>query len=343
VAATAAFAVRHRTSRLASGLLILGLAVAAVAFLSMTQGARPTSIETVWAALTAFDPNSTDHRIIWDLRVPRTLIGLAVGAALGLSGALLQGATRNPLADASILGINAGAAACVVFGIYVLGLTSLSSYVWLAFAGAGIAMLVVYSIAAIGREGATPVKLALAGAAITAALMSIVNTVLMMSPNTLDQVRFWQVGSLAGRDMSVLSQVLPFLAAGAIMALACGRILDGLSMGEDVARALGQRVGLGRALAGLAAVILAGASTAAAGPIAFVGLTVPHMARAITGPNYRWILPYSMLMAPLLLLGADIIGRVIAPPGEVQVGIVTAAIGAPVFIALVRRRRLAEL
>lgn len=330
-------------SRLGLGLALLVAALGAMAFLSMTVGARPVSLGTVWAALTAFDPGSTDHRVIWDLRLPRTLLGLVVGGALGLSGALLQGATRNPLADPSILGIHAGAAAAVVLGIYLLGLTSLSVYVWLAFAGAGLAMLAVYGIASIGREGATPVKLALAGAAVSAALMSVVSAILLMSPNTLDQLRFWQVGSLAGRDMSVLVQVLPFLGIGTVLALGCGRVLDGLSMGEDVARALGQRVELGRAMAGLAAVILAGGATAAAGPIAFVGLTVPHVARAMTGPGYRWILPYSLVLAPLLLLGADIVGRVIAPPGEVQVGIVTAALGAPVFIALVRRRKLAEL
>lgn len=330
-------------SRLGFGLMLLVAALAAVAFLSMTVGARPVTLDTVWVALTAFDPGSTDHRVIWDLRLPRTLLGLVVGGALGLSGALLQGATRNPLADPSILGIHAGAAAAVVLGIYLFGLTSLSVYVWLAFAGAGLAMLAVYAIAAIGREGATPVKLALAGAAVSAALMSVVSAILLMSPNTLDQLRFWQVGSLAGRDMSVLVQVLPFLGIGAVLALGCGRVLDGLSMGEDVARALGQRVEIGRGMAGLAAVILAGGATAAAGPIAFVGLTVPHVARAIVGPGYRWILPYSLVLAPLLLLGADIVGRVIAPPGEVQVGIVTAALGAPVFIALVRRRKLAAL
>jgi iron complex transport system permease protein len=333
----------ERSGGLATGLVALVAAVLAVAFLSITLGARDTSLGTVWTALTAFDPNSTDHLIIWDLRLPRTLIGLAVGAALGLAGAVLQGATRNPLADPSILGIHAGAAAAVVLGIFVFGMASLSQYVWLAFIGAGLTMLFVYAVASIGREGATPVKLALAGAAVTAALMSVVNAILLMSPKTLDEIRFWQVGSLAGRDMEVLTQVAPFLIAGIVMALAMGRVLDGLSMGEDVARALGQKVALSRAVAGLAAVILAGAATAAAGPIAFVGLTVPHVARAITGPNYRWILPYSMLIAPILLLGADIIGRVIAPPGEVQVGIVTAAIGAPFFIALVRRQKLAEL
>ena len=325
------------------GLFGLVAAVLAVAFFSMTQGARPITLDTVWTALTAHDPDSTDHRIIWDLRLPRTVIGLLVGAALGLSGAVLQGATRNPLADPSILGIDAGAALFVVLGVAVLGITQLSLYVWLAFAGAGAAMLVVYSVASLGREGATPIKLALAGAAMTAALQSIVSAILLTSPRTLDQVRFWQVGSLAGRGMDIVVQVAPFLAVGIILALLTGRLLDGLSMGEDVARSLGQNVGRSRAIAGLAAVILAGASTAAAGPIAFVGLTVPHVARAITGPNYRWILLYSMLLAPILLLGADVIGRVIAPPGEVQVGIVTAFLGAPFFIALVRRRKLASL
>lgn len=334
--------IRRQVSLLV-GLIGLAAIVLAIAFLSITVGARPVTLDTVWAALTAYDPNSTDHRIIWELRLPRTVVGLLVGAALGLAGAVLQGATRNPLADPSILGIHAGAALFVVLGVAVLGISQLSLYVWLAFAGAGAAMLAVYAIASIGREGATPIKLALAGSAMTAALQSIVSAILLTSPRTLDEVRFWQVGSLAGRSMDVVVQVAPFLAVGIALALASGRMLDGLSMGEDVARALGQNVRHSRAIAGLAAVILAGASTAAAGPIAFVGLTVPHVARAITGPNYRWILPYSMLLAPILLLGADVLGRIIAPPGEVQVGIVTAFLGAPFFIALVRRRKLASL
>jgi len=329
--------------RRAIGLVGLAVVTLAVLFLSLTLGARPISFGTVWAALTAFDPSSTDHTIIRDLRVPRTLIGLLVGMALGLSGAVLQGATRNPLADPSILGIHAGATTFVVLGISVLGMSQLSAYIWLAFIGAALVTVGVYAIASVGREGATPVKLALAGSAVTAALMSVVSAILLMSPTTLDQLRFWQVGSLAGRDMSVLLQVAPFLGFGIVLALALGRTLDGLSMDEDVAKGLGQRTGIGRAIAGLAAVILAGGATAAAGPIAFVGLTVPHLARAFTGPGYRWILPYSMLLAPILLLGSDVVGRLIAPPGEVQVGIVTAAIGAPFFIALIRRRKLAEL
>ncbi len=334
---------RRKAARLSVGLLAMGAALLAIATLSMATGARAIPLENVWGALTAYDPNSTDHRIVLDLRLPRTIVGLMVGAALGLAGAVLQGATRNPLADPSILGINAGAALFVVLGIAFFGFSQLSAYVWVAFAGAAAAMAVVYFVAALGREGATPVKLALAGAAVTAVLHAIINAILLTNTRTLDEVRFWQVGSLAGRSMDIAVQVAPFLTVGAVLAIATARLLDGLSMGEDVARALGQRVGLSRALAALAAVILAGGGVAAAGPIAFVGLTIPHIARAITGPGYRWILPYSMLMAPILLLGADIMGRVIAPPGEVQVGIVTAFLGAPFFIALVRRRKLAAL
>lgn len=332
-----------RAAALGLGLVLLAAALIAIILLSMATGARAIPVDMVWSALTAFDPTSTEHRIVWDLRLPRTIVGVLVGLALGLSGAVLQGATRNPLADPSILGINSGAALFVVLGVSVFGITQLSLYVWLAFIGAGAAMLVVYSVASLGREGATPIKLALAGAAMTAIMLAVINAILLTSPRTLDEVRFWQVGSLAGRSMDIALQVSPFIAIGAVLALMSAHLLDGLSMGDDVARALGQRIGLSRALAGLAAVILAGAAVAAAGPIAFVGLTVPHVARAITGPGYRWILPYSMLMAPILLLGADIIGRVIAPPGEVQVGIVTAFIGAPFFIALVRRRKLAAL
>ena len=323
--------------------MLLALVLVAVLVLSITVGARPIALGDIWNALTAFDASQTNHKIILDLRLPRTLVGLLVGTALGLSGAILQGATRNPLADPGILGINAGATLCVVLGISVFGITQLSGYVWLAFLGAGAAMLVVYLVASLGREGATPVKLALAGAAVTAALTSVTSAILITNVETLDQIRFWQVGALTGRTTDILMQVAPFILAGIVLALLTSRILDGLALGDDVARGLGLKVQRSRALVGLAAVILAGAATAAAGPIAFVGLTVPHLARAFTGPNYRWILPYSMLLAPILLLGADIIGRVIVPPGELQVGIVTAALGAPFFIALVRRRKLAEL
>ncbi|WP_055048710.1 FecCD family ABC transporter permease [Devosia sp. A16] len=327
----------------AGGFVLLALGLVVVLVFSITVGARPIALGDIWYALTAFDGTQTNHKIILDLRLPRTLVGLLVGAALGLSGAILQGATRNPLADPGILGINAGATLCVVLGISVFGITQLSGYVWLAFLGAGGAMLVVYLVASLGREGATPMKLALAGAAVTAALTSVTSAILITNVETLDQIRFWQVGALTGRTTDILLQVAPFILAGIMLALLTSRILDGLALGDDVARGLGLKVQRGRTMVGVAAVILAGAATAAAGPIAFVGLTVPHLARAFTGPNYRWILPYSMLLAPILLLGADIIGRIIVPPGELQVGIVTAALGAPFFIALVRRRKLAEL
>ena len=333
----------RRSRNLAAGLLLLTALLVVVVLLSLAVGARPIPLSEVIDALLHPDATGTNATILRDLRVPRTLLGLLVGAAIGLAGAIMQGVTRNPLADPGLLGIDAGAALLVVVGISVFGLTALTSYVWLAFLGAGIATALVYAVASLGREGATPVKLALAGAAVTAAFGSVTTGILMTNAQTLDAFRFWQVGSLAGRGTEILVGVAPFLALGIVLALVTGRLLDAMALGDDIARGLGQRVMLSRGIAALTWIILAGGATAAAGPIGFVGLTVPHAARAITGPSYRWILPYSALLAPILLLSADIVGRVLAPPGELQVGIVTAALGAPLFIALVRRRRLAEL
>ena len=333
---------RHaRGTRMA--LLLLTVAVLALACAaSVAVGARPVAPGTVWEALTAFDPSDGDHAVVLS-RVPRTVLGLVTGAALGLAGAAMQGVARNPLADPGILGVNAGAAFAVVLGIYIFGITNLTGYIWFALAGAALAAVVVYLVASIGREGATPVKLALAGAALTAGLTSMLSAVLVSSQQTLDTFRFWRVGSVSGRDWDTILAVLPFLAVGALIALLSGRALNGLSLGDDVARGLGQRVGLSRGLTALGVVLLCGAATAAAGPIAFVGLVIPHVVRSFTGPDYRWILPFSMLLAPALLVVADVIGRVILPPGEIPVGITTAVIGAPVFIWLVRRRKLAEL
>jgi iron complex transport system permease protein len=327
----------------ALGLVVAAGALVLVCLLSLAVGSRSIPLATVLDALIHFDPGDRDHTTVRDLRVPRTLIGLMVGVALGLAGALLQGLTRNPLADPAILGISAGASAAAAGAIMLLGLTSVYGYIWFAFAGAALAGVVVYSIGATGRGGASPMKLALAGAGLTALLTSITSMILLVDLATLEVLRFWLVGSLAGRDGTVAAQVAPFIAVGALVALACGRSLNALSLGEDVARSLGVRLGRARAIAGLAAVGLAGAATAAAGPIAFVSLAVPHVARSITGPDYRWILPYSALLAPILLIGSDVLGRVVAPPGEVQVGVVTALIGGPFFVALVRRRKLVEL
>ncbi len=335
--------VTTRTPGRLAGLAVGAAILILLCYLSLAIGARVTPLDAVWSAVTSYDPTNPDHLVIIELRLPRTIIGILVGAALGLSGAVMQGVTRNPLADPGILGVNGGAALFVVIGITIFGVTSIVGYVWFAFAGAAAAAVVVYSISALGREGATPVKLALAGAALSAALAAVTTAFLLLDQATFDQFRFWQVGALAGRDLSIVAQVAPFLIIGSVFALCLGPMLNALSLGEDVARGLGANIAVARVLAASAVVVLCGAATAACGPIAFVGLTIPHVARMIVGPDYRWILPYSLVLAPILLLGSDIVGRVIARPGEVQVAIVTAIIGAPVFIALVRRRKLAEL
>jgi iron complex transport system permease protein len=332
-----------RTSSRALGLVAATALLVIVTFASIAFGAKPTPFATVFDALFHYNPALDDHIIVRSLRIPRTITGLLVGAALGLAGAVMQGVARNPLADPGILGVEAGAALFVVIAIHSFGVATLIGYVWFAFAGAAAASFLVYAVGSLGREGATPVKLALAGAAITTFLGSITTAILLFDVATLDQFRFWQVGSLAGRDGRIAQQVAPFIVVGAVMALVSGRSLNSLALGDDVARSLGQRVGLARLFSAGAIVLLVGGATAATGPIAFVGLTVPHVARAITGPDYRWVLPYSMVLAPVLLLTADETGRMVARPGEVQVGIITALIGAPFFIALVRRRKLAEL
>nr|WP_246262850.1 iron ABC transporter permease [Arthrobacter mobilis] len=309
---------------------------------SLAFGARPVGIGALLEAFTAFDPANGDHAVVHS-RIPRTVTGLLAGAALGLAGAAMQGVARNPLADPGILGVNAGASLAVVTGIYAFGITQLSGYIWLAFLGAAAAAAVVYTIASLGREGATPVKLALAGAALSAGLGSLLHAVLVTSRDTLESFRFWQVGSLSGRDWDAVGQVLPFLLAGLLVTGCTGRLLNNLALGDDAARGLGQQVALSRAVSALGIVVLCGSATALAGPIAFVGLVIPHVVRAFTGPDYRRILPLSALLAPALLLGADTLGRVIALPGEVQAGIMTAAVGAPVFIWLVRSRKAAGL
>lgn len=333
-----------RTSSLrALGLTASVAALCLVALASVAYGSKQIPFGTVVDSFVSFDPQLSDHVIVRSLRVPRNVVGLMVGAALGLAGAVMQGVARNPLADPGLLGVSAGASLFVVLGIFVFGIGTLLGYVWFAFAGALIASVVVFALGSLGREGATPVKLALAGAAVSAFLTSVTTAVLLIDVATLDQYRFWSVGSLAGRTPQVAAQVAPFLLVGSLMALASGRLLNALSLGDDVARSLGQKVGLARVYSAAAVVLLTGAATAAAGPIGFVGLTVPHIARVITGPDYRWVLPYSAVLAPILLLGSDVIGRVIARPGEVQVGIVTALVGSPFFVALVRRRKLTEI
>lgn len=322
---------------------MLLVVLAAIAFLSVTHGSRSIPLRDVVDAFRDFDDGAIEDRVALQLRVPRTILGILVGAALGLAGAILQGLTRNPLADPGIMGINAGAATAVVLAITLLGVGSVSGYIWFAFAGAVLATALVYVIGSLGREGATPVKMALAGAAVTAGLTSVTTGIMMTDVEVLDQLRFWQVGSLAGRYAPIVEGIAPFLVVGILGALLCGRALNGLALGDDTARALGLRVGRTRVLLLVLVALLCGAGTAACGPIVFVGLVVPHVARLVCGPDYRWILPYSMLLGPVLLLGADIIGRVAGSPGELQVGVVMGVLGAPFFVALVRWGRMSEL
>lgn len=334
----------RRACALGPGLAALCALLAVVTFLSVTQGSRDIGLPDVLRALGSLDSDaSIDSTVTLQLRVPRTLLGVLVGAALGVAGAILQGVTRNPLADAGIMGINSGAAVFVVFAITVLGVRGVGGYVWFAFAGAIAALVLIYAIASLGREGATPVKLALAGAAVTAGLTSVTTGIVMTNADTLNELRFWQVGSLAGRYAPILTGVAPFLVLALVAALGFGRPLNGLALGEDVARGLGQRVGLTRAAAFGVVAVLAGAATAACGPIVFVGLVVPHVARLICGPDYRWILPYSMVLAPIVLLLADVVGRVAGAPGELQVGVVLGLLGAPAFVGIVRYGRLSEV
>jgi iron complex transport system permease protein len=301
-------------------------------------GAADISPADVWAALFAFDPASPEHLIIRALRVPRALIAALVGAALAVAGALMQGLTRNPLADPGILGIETGAALGVVGAVFLLQIDSLSLYALFAFAGAALAAAAVYALGSLGRDGPTPLKVTIAGAGITALLSSLTTGMLLVSQRTLEDVRFWLAGSVAGRDLGLLAQAAPYLLAGMVLALGLGRQITTLSLGDDVARGLGQRTLWVKALAAVATVLLAGGAVAVAGPIGFVGLVIPHTVRMLTGVNYRWILPYSALAGGLFLLIADLSGRLLLRPIELPVGIMTALIGGPFFVYLVRWR-----
>ncbi len=332
------FGTRRRLLWLTALVLVLGV----VALVSLAIGARSIAPGTVLDALFHFDPANGDHAVVHS-RVVRTVAGLIVGLSLGLAGTSMQGVARNPLADPGILGINAGASLAVVAGIFFLGAASVSSYLWFAFAGSAVAAVVVYAVASLGRSGATPVKLALAGAAIAAGMGSLMSAMLVTSQDSLELFRRWQVGALAGKSWDSVVAVLPFVAVGVVILLCTGRLLNMLALGDDMARGLGHRPGLGRAISAVGIVLLCGSATALAGPIGFIGLVVPHLLRGLVGPDYRWLLPLSLLGAPAILLAADVVGRVVLLPSEVPAGILAALIGAPVFIAVVRRGKQAEL
>ena len=311
--------------------------------LSLRCGSLEITTAQAWNAIFDYDATDQGQIVVRELRAPRTLIGVAAGACLAVAGAITQGVTRNPLGAPGILGVNAGASFAIVTAIFVAGVVSPAGYVWFAFAGALGAALLVYSVASVGHGGATPVKLALAGAVVTALLGAWTTSLLLLDQETLDQARFWLAGSIAGRGTDELRLLLPVIAVALIGGLFMGRQINLLSMGDDVAVGLGQRTALVRAAAGITVVVLAGSAVAIAGPVAFVGLAIPHMVRSIVGSDYRWIMLYSLLLGPCLLLASDVVGRVVVRPAELQVGIVTAAVGAPFLIYLVRFTKLAEL
>ncbi|WP_200847133.1 iron ABC transporter permease [Microbacterium sp. 18062] len=320
-------------------ILLLLLAVA----LSLTVGARAVDPSVVLDALLRPDPTDNDHVVVLTQRVPRTIIGLVAGAALALAGTVMQGLTRNPFADPGLLGVNAGAALGVMLAVSVLGLTQSSSFVWFAFVGAALAAVLVALIGSAGADGANPAKLALTGAAVTAGLTAVTWFVLVTDDAALDAYRYWSVGSLTGRDLDTVWMVIAPIAVGGVLALAGGRGLDLIALGEDTARGLGHNVERTRIVGIVAAVLLCGGATAIAGPIVFLGLMIPHALRALIGDAYPRLLTVGVFVGAAVLLVADVVGRLIAPPGEVQAGVVVAMIGAPVLVALVLRQRQVTL
>lgn len=325
-------------------IVLIGLVLlVATATLGLLVGARPIAASTVLEALTAYRPELADHIIVHDYRLPRTLLGLLCGSAFAVSGALIQAATRNPLADPGILGVNAGAAFFVSVAVVGFGLQAINSYLWAAFAGAISAAVLVYALGAMGRDGATPVRLVLSGVALSAVFGGITSSITLLNPHAFDAMRYWAIGSLANRGMDVVVTVAPFITLGLILAVAAARPLNAVALGDDLARSLGASILRARILVVLAVTLLAGAGTAAIGPVGFIGLMVPHIARWCIGPDQRWIIGTTMVFGPILLLAADIIGRLIVFPGELEAGIVTAFIGAPVLILLARRRKASGL
>lgn len=323
--------------RRVAGLAVATALLAVICVASLAIGTENVDLATVWHAVTDYR-DIGDEWIVHDLRIPRTVLALLVGLALGLSGTLIQAVGRNPLADSEILGINSGAALFVVCAIAFLGMTGIWTYIWFAFAGALFAMLLVYLVGMTGRATVTPVRVLLAGVAVGAVMDGIGFVVRLHNPRAFDNMRFWDAGALDGRPLDVAAAIAPFIAVGALLCLVVARSLNITALGDDLAKSMGGNVARTQALSLVAVTLLAGAATAGAGPIGFVGLMVPHAVRRFTGPDWRWILAYAIVTAPALLLAADILGRVVIRPSELPAGIVTAFLGAPVLIWLIRKR-----
>ena len=321
--------------------LALILAIFVACALSIVFGSRTVGFDEIVRALTSQSNDIASAAV--RLRIPRTMLGMLIGASLGLAGTLMQGLARNPLADPSILGLNTGAAFAIVCSIAFWGLATPIQYVWVALAGSAATAAAVWAVGSIGRSGPTPLKLTLSGAVISAVLGSLTSAILIPRINVITTYRFWQVGGLSGARFALMLPILPLLALGLVIALGCARGLNALALGDDLATGLGLRANRTRIIAWCGAVLLSAGATSLAGPIGFVGLVVPHIARLLVGSDYRRIMWMSMLIGPLLLLVADVLGRILTRPADVEVGIVTALIGAPVFVALVRSRSLAEV
>ncbi|MFI0485437.1 FecCD family ABC transporter permease [Actinomadura sp. 9N215] len=321
------------------GVLVAVLLVAGV--LSMVVGARALSLREVWHGLFAApDPDQrlTEIRlIVRTVRAPRTVLAIVAGVALGIGGALVQGCTRNPIADTGLLGVNAGASFAVVSAVSLFGLANPFQYVWFAFLGAAVAGVVVFGLASVGRGAGNPLTLALAGQGIAVFLAAMTTAVALSDKASLNALRFWNAGSVAGVKFDVIWPVSVFIAAGLVLTAITLPAVNLLNLGDDIARGLGVNIALTRTAGIVAITLLAGAATAACGPIAFLGLMVAHVARYLTGPDYRWLVPYAGLLGAVVLLVCDIVGRVVVRPGELDAGIVVALLGAPFFAALVWR------
>lgn len=320
------------------------LAVLLAAFIaSLAHGANPIPYADVWDAIWHRGENEASY-IVWDQRFPRTVIAIVTGAAFALSGALIQALTRNPLADSGILGVNAGAGLAVTVGVGVFGIAGITQYIWFAFIGAAATTILVYIIGlAGGARGANPATLVLAGVALAAVFGGITSFLQLIDPDTFEAIRNWNLGSVARTSLDDAQSVLPFLLLGFVLAVIVSTDLNSIALGDDLAASLGTKVVRARILTILAVTVLAGGATALTGGIGFVGLMVPHVVRWIVGPDQRWIFFYCLIGGPVMVLLADTLGRIIARPGEIEVGILTAVIGAPVLIALVRRKNASGL
>ncbi|MCC5624198.1 iron ABC transporter permease [Nostoc sp. CHAB 5715] len=318
--------------------LVLGLVILLICLVySVTLGAAEIPLEEILASFVTFD-GSYQHLVIQTVRLPRSLIAILVGSALAVSGALMQGLTRNPLADPGILGIQSGAALAVVATIFIFGSSSLGVLTIVAFLGAGVTAILVYFLGSLGKGGATPLNLTVAGAALTALISSLTTAILIISQRTLEEIRFWLAGSLAGRDINMFLQALPFVTLGLVVAFALGRQITTMSLGEDIAKGLGQQTAWVKIITAISVVLLAGSSVSIAGPIGFIGLVVPHIVRFFIFADYRWILPYSAVVGATLLLVADVAARILLKPQELPVGVMTALVGAPFFVYLAKSK-----